>query len=305
MSKKLTTKTFILKANIVHKNMYNYSLSNYTKSTEKIEIICNLHGSFNQISNDHLTGAGCPACSGKKRITTKSFIKRANIVHNNLYNYSLVNFTKSQDKVKIICNTHGVFEQIAYNHLSGAICAKCSKNTVMLKRRTPIDVFIKKANIIHNHKYDYSKVKYINNYTKILIICKNHGDFYQIPNSHLSKQGCAKCKNSNISKIEMQWLDYLNIPNEYRQVPIIINNKKYRTDAYDPITNTIYEFYGDFWHGNPNKYKPDYINKCNKFSFGTLYKRTMLKEQIYKEANYNVISIWEQDFKKLIKKVIN
>lgn len=53
--------------------------------------------------------------------------------------------------------------------------------------------FIEKANNVHNNKYDYSKVKYINTRTKVLIICPIHGEFWQTPNAHLSKQGCPKC----------------------------------------------------------------------------------------------------------------
>lgn len=48
---------------------------------------------------------------------------------------------------------------------------------------------------VHGSKYNYSKVDYVNNYTKICIICPEHGEFYQIPSAHLSGQGCPKCAN--------------------------------------------------------------------------------------------------------------
>ena len=50
--------------------------------------------------------------------------------------------------------------------------------------------FIEKANLVHNNKYDYSLVNYINNKTKVKIICKIHGAFEQIPDSHLRGRGC-------------------------------------------------------------------------------------------------------------------
>jgi len=50
------------------------------------------------------------------------------------------------------------------------------------------DLFIKKAKLIHGDKYDYSKVDYKQN--KIIIICKKHGEFQQIPCSHLSNRSC-------------------------------------------------------------------------------------------------------------------
>jgi len=55
------------------------------------------------------------------------------------------------------------------------------------------DCFSKKANIVHNNKYDYSEVEYVNNRTKVSIICPDHGEFTQIPVSHLSGIGCPKC----------------------------------------------------------------------------------------------------------------
>ena len=64
----------------------------------------------------------------------------------------------------------------------------------MTKKKTTKQ-FIEKAKLIHGDKYDYSKVNYVNNHTKIIIICKEHGEYEQIPNSHLNKKGCSKCLN--------------------------------------------------------------------------------------------------------------
>lgn len=69
-----------------------------------------------------------------------------------------------------------------------------------------------------------------------------------------------------------------------------------------PMTQLIiiYEFYGDFWHGNPNIYKCDEINSVNKISFGKLYSNTIDKENKLKSLGYGIISIWESDYKKLV-----
>lgn len=56
------------------------------------------------------------------------------------------------------------------------------------------EIFKNKSYKIHNNIYDYSLVEYINSYTKVKIICKEHGVFVQRPNNHLSGQGCPKCK---------------------------------------------------------------------------------------------------------------
>ena len=62
--------------------------------------------------------------------------------------------------------------------------------------------FIEKAIKTHVEVYDYSKVEYVNNRTKVCIICSEHGEFWQTPHNHLKGQGCPKCKNKKISKSE-------------------------------------------------------------------------------------------------------
>lgn len=53
-----------------------------------------------------------------------------------------------------------------------------------------------------NNDFDYSKVNYINNYTKVEIICKDHGSFEIIPNALLIGQGCKKCNKERIKNQE-------------------------------------------------------------------------------------------------------
>lgn len=53
--------------------------------------------------------------------------------------------------------------------------------------------FIREVQLIHHNRYDYSKVNYINNKTKVCIICPDHGEFWQIPSDHLNGKGCPQC----------------------------------------------------------------------------------------------------------------
>lgn len=66
----------------------------------------------------------------------------------------------------------------------------------MFCRRRTSEEFIHKSKLIHGDKYDYSKVEYINNITKVKIICPKHGIFYQTPKGHLRGRKCAKCSKS-------------------------------------------------------------------------------------------------------------
>lgn len=74
----------------------------------------------------------------------------------------------------------------------------------MSKKKKTTEQFIQDACKIHGDKYDYSKVEYINNHTKVCIICPEHGEFWQTPNDHLSGKGCGKCYGRN--KTTEEWV---------------------------------------------------------------------------------------------------
>jgi hypothetical protein len=296
---------FVEKAQSIHGNKYDYSKVKYINAKSKIIIICSIHGEFEQTPSCHIQGNGCQKCGIKKCIssissTTNEFIKKANIIHNNRYDYSKVKYINNHTNVIVICYQHGEFSIRPGNHLFKKGCVKCAKLSTIKKLSKTNVVFIDQAKIIHNNFYDYSQTDYINAFTKIIIICPAHGIFSQQPAKHLCGQGCPKCFH-HISKPETEWLDILNIPNEFRHKTLKINNKKYMVDAYDPTTNIIYEFYGDYWHGNPLKYKSNKMNTINKQSFGTLYTKTMERENKLIKAGYKLITIWEMDYIKLYK----
>lgn len=62
-----------------------------------------------------------------------------------------------------------------------------------MSRKLTIEEFINKARNVHGDKYDYSKVVYKDNKTKVCIICHTHGEFYQRPNDHMNGNGCPIC----------------------------------------------------------------------------------------------------------------
>jgi very-short-patch-repair endonuclease len=197
MGKKLNQIDFIKRSNKIHNNKYDYSLVDYKNCTIKTKIICKIHGIFEQQPQAHLNGQGCPKCGGKMRKTKEEFIIESNKIHNNKYDYSLVEYKNNKTKIKIICPEHGIFEQRADMHTQGHGCDKCS-GTYNLTT----EIFIEKSTKIHENKYDYSLVNYINGRTKIKIICPIHGIFEQKPSEHLSNQGCGKCANKNITTDE-------------------------------------------------------------------------------------------------------
>jgi len=282
MENKDKNNLFIEKANVVHGNKYNYSKINYINSKTKIIIICPIHGEFEQIPNKHIIRKhGCPKCSKRKKHTKEYFIDVATSLHNNKYDYSLVDYINIKTKVIIICPIHGEFKQVPESHIKqGCGCPKCSKKY----KYNNID-FIELSNVIHNNKYIYTKINYINNYTKINIICPTHGEFIQTPSNHLSGKGCNICGESKNELLIKEYLDKNNI--------IFIREHKFDEclyirrlpfDFYLPEINTCIEFNGK------QHYEPiDFFGGIDGFK--KQVNRDNIKETFCKENNINLLKI--------------
>lgn len=219
-----------------------------------------------------------------KKVTVLDFIEGAKSIHNSKYDYSKVNYVNNRSKVEIVCPIHGPFFQTPNNHLRNRGCFNCSKI-----KKLSHDDFIRRAKIVHGDKYNYSKTKYVNHKTKVIIICPIHGDFLQNTNHHLRGNGCVYC-TIRISKPEIEFLNYLKIEN--RQVYIL--NKQ--VDGYDGVSKTIYEFLGDYYHGNPLIYKKDKYNPTCHKTYGELYDDTIKRFNKLKWNGYNIKYIWESDW---------
>ena len=208
-----------------------------------------------------------------------------------------VDYISYHKKVKIICKKHGEFKQTPANHIKGKGCPSCSKNKIL-----STDECINLFKSIWGDIYNYSKFNYKRSSIKSIIICKKHGEFKQTPNNHMSGHGCSKC-TSIISKQETKWLDSLGIKKENRQLSLPGLPKRWKVDGYDPEINTVYEFYGDYWHANPKKYnmQDSHIRKDkykNHLTFKQVYDKTIYREQKIKNAGYNLVVIWEDEFNK-------
>jgi len=115
-------------------------------------------------------------------------------VHGDRYDYSKVEYVSAKKKVVIVCPDHGEFEKTPDNHKRGQGCPTCgrierSQRKIEGKKKTVITDFRK----VHGDRYDYSKVEYVKSLQKVTIICPDHDEFEQTPNSHLSGSGCPQC----------------------------------------------------------------------------------------------------------------
>lgn len=156
--------------------------------------------------------------------------------------------------------------------------------------------FITEAKKVHGEKYNYDKVKYINNSTKVCIICKEHGEFYQNPKSHLQGHECAKCaivkvgnalrltKDEFISKArQIHGNKY-----DYSKVNYISNRDKVKIKC--PI-------HGDFFQAPREHLVGKGCSKC--FKVDTIYIQHDEYYEIFVKSSKEPIFIDVNDYKKV------
>lgn len=167
------TYNFIERLKSIHGNKYDYTKIVYKNNKIPVEIICPTHGTWWATPSNLLKGCGCKICSTKEawksrndRITTEIFIDRCNIMHDNKYDYSLVNYVNPSSIIIIICNIHGNFETTALNHLyNKSGCPDCG---IMSGRLTKAAKGGTHPDDTESYKSYYNRVRKIteSNYTK-------------------------------------------------------------------------------------------------------------------------------------------
>lgn len=188
--KEIKQEYFILRANEVHNNKYDYSLVRYYNNNTKVTIKCPVHGEFMQLPRTHLSnGRGCPKCAGKHKHICNEFITLCHKAHNNKYDYSLIEttYTGIVSRITIICPIHGEFEQFAANHLHQKQgCPSCSRRDVNSSKGLYVvyspSLSVYKVGITNNIK---SRIYTLNNYNKgeSFELVK----FFDFKNSHHAK----------------------------------------------------------------------------------------------------------------------
>ena len=219
------------------------------------------------------------------RYTREQFIKRARRFHGDKYNYSKVEYVNSQTKVCIICPIHGEFWVTPNDHIHANVgCTKCSGNY-----KSNTEDFIKKATKKYGNKYDYSKVEYVNNKTKVCIIChekdefgNEHGEFWQRPNDHLSGYECIKCKNNYHPTTEEWVLRARQVHGDRYDY----SKAKY-TKALEKICIICPE-HGEFWQQASNHLNGNNCPHCNS------NQKSHMEENVSKMLDENNLKYFRQ-----------
>lgn len=117
----------------VHGDLYDYSKVEHKAYTKKVEIICRIHGSFDQTTGNHLNGQGCPGCrvdkiSKQNTKTHTKFLEDMQRVHGEKYDFCLSRYKSAKEKVIVICKKHGKFLSTPDTLRVGGGCIWCKSS---------------------------------------------------------------------------------------------------------------------------------------------------------------------------------
>ena len=292
--------------------MFDYSKTKFIDMSTPVILICSRNHEFTTVPTIHFregSKGGCMDCahietSLRNLYTQSQWIELAIKQHGDTYLYHKVEYTNSQTGVCVVCRKHGPFQVTPACHLGGTGCRKCGiERSAAAKLYTEADIeeAITNARILHNSRYKYIRVFRDEGRLMIEMHCPAHEIITQRLDHHLNGHGCDRCV-PKYSKQQIEWLNYCSIrrpgirhaenSGEYR-----IPGTSYKADGFDDTdTNTVYEYQGDFWHGNPAVFNPLDINPRTNTTYGFLYERTQKKIAEIKSRGYRVIEVWEKEW---------
>jgi hypothetical protein len=339
--KKLTTEQFIEKAKSIHGDRYDYSLTKYINTRTKLTIICKEHGVFYAVASKHLSGRLCRACGfveAKKTNLERYGVEnpgqnkevQEKVKKTNIERYGVEHTFQSDNSKEKIRQTN-IKKYGTENPFSSDIIKEKIKKTNLerygVENPQQNSGVKKKAKQTSNEKYGvghYSQKnigdilpligdkewlfeQYITLGKTAIHIAQELGVDDTTIGNYLRQHEIEIRHAIGFSIKSIQWLESIMEQEgifiqhamnggEYR-----IPGTRYRVDGYCQETNTVYEFHGDIFHGNPDLFEGG--EKChafNDFTAKELYERTKERENKIRELGYNIITIWENDFNRII-----
>ena len=297
---------------------FDYSKISYKNAHQYVTLKCNLHNEeFTVIAREHLiaTSGGCPSChkinrSGTNHIHAVSLDdlkERIDQIWGDEYIYDFTDYSHLQSKIQITCKKHNyTWKSTATNHVNGTSprgCRKCGLEASAHSKRMPQHVFVNRSLALHENKYDYSQVNYINNSTPVKIICKTHNIYEMVPAMHLNGYGCPSCSTGGVSKGQLEWLGFLQKQSKYdiiykggnhnKEESFRFEGKLYRTDGYCKETKTVYEFLGCWYHGCPECYSPEKTHSWKQVPMKELYQEFIKRKEVFEKNGFIMIYKWE------------
>lgn len=329
------TETFITKANIIHHNKYDYSLVDYINNSTNVTIICPIHGQFHQRPGNHLSGAQCKECSKINRAITNlekyghpniaQGIKKKKISNTNIDRYGTPQSAKSLNNITKRKQT--LLDKYGADNPSNILLFQEKRKQTWLHKygaNNPSNVLLfqeKRKQTMEDRyggywtqyhitdviqlltDYDWMFDQYITQWKTTIEIANNLGINCTTVNTYLKKLDIEIKQYCGFSYKCVKWLESIAAANNINILHALnggeynIPNTKFKADGFCKENNTIYEFHGDVFHGNPALYEPQTC--CHPYSnstAGELYQKTIEREEKIKQLGYNLVVMWEGDF---------
>jgi hypothetical protein len=245
---KYNTIYFIEYAKEIHGNKYDYSMSKCFYATDNVEIICPVHGKFEQSANQHLQGHGCPKCNFDQMAKDRSmgkefFINKSKELFGEKYDYSKVEYINGQKNVRLICTIHGEFEVTPNNHLSKKSgCPICNES----KLERELAFILDKQNI----KYErFKRFKWLGRQSldlylpeyNIAIECQGIQHFKPVDFAGKGKEWANQSFKETKKRDDIKLKKCIS--NNIKMIYIIDNEKyienKYHFDIVEPFSENV------------------------------------------------------------------
>ena len=297
-----------------HGCVHSYTQSLYHKTVTKFRCPCYTHSAMcmhNSVfyTHPHLVKDFSPdndvdlrdyrAGSG---VIVKWICPKTNCVHKCAHNYEMTIYERASGRNCPFCVAFGDAKQI------------CVHNSLEYKYPELMEEWDYKKNAEENIKHPAQTCISGNGYA--WWICRNNSDHIWkaiIQSRTVKNSGCPRCYTSKkYSKMQIDWLNFIMARDN-----IVIQNalsengewvvpgSRYKADGFCETNNTVYEFHGDFWHGNPNIYPRDGLNTVSNKTYGFLHQQTLDKQKFIEDRGYNYVYIWENDWVKYIRLIIS
>ena len=216
--------------------------------------------------------------------TFETLINNAREIHGNKYSYDESTYVKVSEPLRIICPEHGEFWQSFHAHINKKQgCPACGIKKRSESKSYDFDDFLKKAKEVHGEKYIYNENDYNGYKKKMKIVCKVHGEFYQVPTHHINnKDGCPKCGLDIAKNIKRRSKE------EFIEISKQVHGDKYDYSKVNYINSQtkvciICPDHGEFWQVPHTHTNGTGCPKCA--GDNTSKRQTKTREQFIAEAN--------------------
>jgi len=229
-----------------------------------------------------------PSFTNNDRITNESYDKF--LIDNNIELERVGNVTRKMNILE-------------HKSTSTGVRVNVRPSTIYLNRRYDISKIRNKSDYVmwlKTHRPEYELIgEYTTSHTKTIHKHIPTGVEWNVKPNNIQQGQCSPHLSTNgYSKRSIQWMNFIS-QQEGIDIQHAENGGEYtipnvgKVDGYNADHNIVFEYHGDFWHGNPAIYNPTDTNPISHKTYGQLYEHTKIRDNNIVEQGYTLITIWD------------